>query len=274
MKQQLMSTLVKRIGLGLGLSGLLAAIAACQTAPPSKTEPAPSSPATGAVPPPDTTTAAPPQNTAPAQPPVAVAPNTAPPAPTTSAEATPRPQPKPIPPIPPECATAQTQLEMTRCADAEFQQADAKLNNVYQEVKSQLNATQANQLVTAEEAWIAYRDTYCDFVKSQFEGGSLQPMAFSNCLTQITLDRINALQPGQTTGTRYDVADADLNAAYQTLQTLLSEPEKAALADAQLAWIEYRDRHCALAGGDQQCLASTTEAQVQQLKQQIESRSL
>jgi uncharacterized protein YecT (DUF1311 family) len=164
---------------------------------------------------------------------------------------------------------------MNQCAQAEYAQSDTRLNNVYQTVKAQVSSERADQLVAAEQAWIAYRDAYCNFVQAQFAGGSMQPMIYSGCMTQVTSDRINALQGAASAPQSYEAADADLNAVYQDLQSKLTPEQSDLLVTAQTAWIDYRDLHCAFAQEDTNtCLARITAAQAAQLKGQLESRSL
>ncbi|WP_008316411.1 lysozyme inhibitor LprI family protein [Leptolyngbya sp. PCC 6406] len=181
----------------------------------------------------------------------------------------------PPPPLPEECNNPQTQVDMNRCAAAEYAQADAKLNQVYQAVKSPLSAAKAEQLVSAELAWITFRDTNCDFVQAQFAGGSIQPLVYSGCMTTTTRDRTDILQGFTPTAPDYATADADLNATYQALKSSLSVADQSLLTTAQLAWITYRDRHCAYATGDTNtCLAILTFLRTEDLQNQLESRSL
>jgi uncharacterized protein YecT (DUF1311 family) len=164
---------------------------------------------------------------------------------------------------------------MNTCAQAEYAQADAALNNAYQAVKASVGPQKVDQLVTAEQAWLDYRDAYCDFVQAQYAGGSIQPMVYSGCLTQLTRDRTAELAQSKGATTSYEAADQALNSVYQDLQNYLSAEDQALLTDAQLAWLDYRDAHCAFEVGDSNaCLAQVTETRTQQLQQQLDTRSL
>ena len=185
------------------------------------------------------------------------------------------PEPKPVPQLPAECASPETQLAMNTCAQAEYAQADVQLNNAYQALKAQVSGEKAEQLITAEEAWIAYRDLYCEFVQDQFAGGSMQPMVYHSCMTQLTQNRTALLDQTAPSPPSFDAADQDLNTVYQDLQAILSLQEQEQLIEAQLAWIDYRDVHCVFEGGDTSiCMATVTVFQTQHLQEQIESRSL
>ncbi|MEM0980852.1 MAG: lysozyme inhibitor LprI family protein [Cyanobacteria bacterium P01_H01_bin.58] len=188
---------------------------------------------------------------------------------TASAEA------KPVPPLPAECSNPQDQSAMTQCAKAEYERADVQLNNAYQSVQATLSGPKANELVTAENAWITFRDSYCDFVKAQFAGGSIEPMVHFGCLTQLTKSRTSELQQTKSASMSFEAADQELNAVYQDLQSYLAPADQDLLIDAQLAWLEYRDAHCAFETGNlNTCLAQVTETQVEELKQQLDTRSL
>lgn len=189
-----------------------------------------------------------------------------------TAPATP-PRATPPPPLPEECNNPQTQLDMNRCAEAEYAQADAQLNQVYQRVKAEAAGNGEAALVNAEKAWIDFRDRNCAFVQAPFEGGSIQPTVYYGCLTTTTLERVEVLQGQVSTPLSYSAADAELNDTYQVLKGTLDGADVELLITAQLAWIDYRDRHCAYESGGDACLAAITAARTQDLQNQLESRS-
>lgn len=88
-----------------------------------------------------------------------------------------------------ECASASTQLEMNRCAAAQYQAADKKLNETYQSALKRAQPPQRELLQKAQVAWIALRDADCALIRSGTEGGSVQPMIASQCLTDKTNER-------------------------------------------------------------------------------------
>lgn len=194
---------------------------------------------------------------------------------TTASAQTQAPEPRPIPPLPAECNSPETQTAMNICAQGEYEQADVELNNTYQAVKALVRGEKADQLIAAEEAWLTYRDRYCDYVAAQYAGGSMEPLVYSGCLTRLTKDRTAVLAQTAPTPQGYDAADQELNAVYQDLQDVLSPDAQEQLTDAQLAWLDYRDAHCAFEAGDPNtCLAQITTLQTQRLKDQLEQRSL
>lgn len=81
----------------------------------------------------------------------------------------------------------------------------------------------------------------------------------------------------------FQAADAELNKAYNRLAGILDAEEKAALKEAELAWIKYRDSNCTFessqyAGGTMRpmiesfCMARVTKARTAELKEQFELR--
>ena len=88
-----------------------------------------------------------------------------------------------------DCEKAETQLELNDCAAAEYQKADSELNAAYKKVYALASKEQHGLLKNAQNAWIKLRDADCDFIASGVEGGSIQPMIYSQCLTDKTRER-------------------------------------------------------------------------------------
>lgn len=88
-----------------------------------------------------------------------------------------------------DCANASTQMEMNTCAAAQFQTADKKLNETYQNALKRAEPPQRDLLKKAQITWIALRDADCALVSSGTEGGSIQPMIASQCMTDKTDER-------------------------------------------------------------------------------------
>ncbi|MBS8226553.1 DUF1311 domain-containing protein [Vannielia litorea] len=90
-------------------------------------------------------------------------------------------------------------MGMNGCLDAEWQYWDTRLNQHYKEAMARAKAfdvdmaTRENGLLSAadslrdmQRAWIAFRDAKCDFVRSQWSGGTGQGPAMLSCLMQET----------------------------------------------------------------------------------------
>ena len=92
------------------------------------------------------------------------------------------------------CPGAYTQYDMNACAHREFQAADAALNRAYDQLSSRLDEGRRAKLKEAELAWLKYRDGNCEFVSSEYEGGTMRPMAHSFCLADVTRARTTELK--------------------------------------------------------------------------------
>lgn len=84
---------------------------------------------------------------------------------------------------------------MNDCAARLAETADQDLNDVYQTVRDKYKDTpQGDRLVDAQLAWIAFRDANCQFASSRFEGGSIAPLIYSNCVERMTKQRTAELK--------------------------------------------------------------------------------
>lgn len=89
-----------------------------------------------------------------------------------------------------------TQTDMTLCANALNKAADKELNTLYQQINQRLKDQPQSKklLVSAQRAWLAFRDAECRFSTSGVEGGSLYPVAYSNCITALTKTRVESFK--------------------------------------------------------------------------------
>jgi uncharacterized protein YecT (DUF1311 family) len=94
------------------------------------------------------------------------------------------------------CPNAITQLELTQCATDFYKTEDAQMNEAYLALYNRLNTQNPvqQQLLTAQNAWLAFRDADCELRAKIYEGGSLRQMAVQLCLGQRTQERRLALQ--------------------------------------------------------------------------------
>jgi len=103
-----------------------------------------------------------------------------------------------------DCKKAQAQMDLNYCADRDFQAQDKALNALYRLLMSKYDVKSQGLLKTAEKTWIAFRDSECTFETASSEGGSIQPMEYSGCLSELTRARIKQLQAQR------DCAEGDL----------------------------------------------------------------
>lgn len=88
-----------------------------------------------------------------------------------------------------DCSNANTQTEMNQCAAAQYQAADKKLNETWQQALKRASGQQQELLKKAQQAWISLRDADCACLASGAEGGSMQPMLISQCMTDKSVER-------------------------------------------------------------------------------------
>ena len=94
------------------------------------------------------------------------------------------------------CKNAVAQMDMNTCADQDFQRADALLNKTYKDATKDMDAHALDLLRKAQRAWLAFRDIECTYETVGDEGGSIQPMDYSLCLTRLTKLRTEQLRAG------------------------------------------------------------------------------
>ncbi|MCC5649613.1 lysozyme inhibitor LprI family protein [Nostoc sp. XA013] len=92
------------------------------------------------------------------------------------------------------CNNPQTQTAINECAKLSYQNADKKLNQVYQQLLPTLERSRKQKLIAAQLAWIKFRDTNCEFERSKYEGGSIASSIYSGCLENTTKLRTQELQ--------------------------------------------------------------------------------
>jgi uncharacterized protein YecT (DUF1311 family) len=103
-----------------------------------------------------------------------------------------------------DCDNALNQVEMNFCAHKEWEAADAELNKAYSEAKKSLTAQDADlgpdevkaadRLLDAQRSWLTYRDAHCEVQSFVARSGSMQPMLYSMCLAEVTVNRTKELK--------------------------------------------------------------------------------
>lgn len=95
-----------------------------------------------------------------------------------------------------DCENAQTQADMTSCAQARYEEADKGLNAQYKKTRGAMVAIDKDldadkkgaeqALLKAQRAWITYRDAQCENYGFQARGGTMEPMLVAGCLADLT----------------------------------------------------------------------------------------
>ena len=89
--------------------------------------------------------------------------------------------------------SAVTTVDMVACITEEFKREDQRLNENYQQLRSQLSSARREQLLTAQRAWIKYKDANCDFYADP-EGGTLARVNANSCVLSETTHRADELE--------------------------------------------------------------------------------
>ena len=103
-----------------------------------------------------------------------------------------------------DCKYPQTQADMTSCEQDRYDTADKALNEQWKKTRSQMADVDKNlqekdrggekALLTAQRAWISYRDAECEAEGFQARGGSMEPMLVAGCLANLTEQRTKELK--------------------------------------------------------------------------------
>lgn len=93
-----------------------------------------------------------------------------------------------------DCLSAETQTDMNICSAKSFEEADKKLNEVYNKGLAILETKVAQEpFRETQRAWLAYRDANCKYASSIYEGGTLAPLTHADCMQRLTEQRIEEI---------------------------------------------------------------------------------
>ncbi|MBL9055445.1 MAG: DUF1311 domain-containing protein [Rhodobacteraceae bacterium] len=102
-----------------------------------------------------------------------------------------------------DCTNAMAQQEMNFCAEQDYLEADAALNDAYKRARAAMKALDADlpagdqgaeaALLAAQRAWLPYRDAACASEGWMMHGGSAEPLVVYGCLATLTRQRTQDL---------------------------------------------------------------------------------
>jgi uncharacterized protein YecT (DUF1311 family) len=96
-----------------------------------------------------------------------------------------------------DCALAPNQSAMNICADTAYKSADKDLNAQYAQTRKAVLAYDPEGdklLITAQRAWVTFRDAHCAASSFAFKGGSMEPFMKGTCLAATTRARTEDLK--------------------------------------------------------------------------------
>ena len=92
---------------------------------------------------------------------------------------------------------SQSQIELTRQAAAEFEKADAQLNDIYKKALANAAAVdeeRKQKLIKAQRAWLLYRDAEAAYEADDLRGGTAYSMEYNGARTTLTEERVKTLK--------------------------------------------------------------------------------
>ena len=95
------------------------------------------------------------------------------------------------------CEGGGTQAEANACARYQYTQADVEMNRVYEQLMSALagdDDKNQQKLRQSQLLWLQYRDANCESEASIYEGGSIRPAIYNQCLASVTRERTGRLR--------------------------------------------------------------------------------
>ena len=102
-----------------------------------------------------------------------------------------------------DCAQAMAQVELTFCAEQDWQRADADLNDAYKAALALMRQIDAGLAVdqqgaeahlrAGQRAWVSFRDEACAAEGYVMHGGSAEPMVIYGCRAGLTRQRAEGL---------------------------------------------------------------------------------
>lgn len=101
-----------------------------------------------------------------------------------------------------DCKDPLTTLEMNECAARELQQIETRLNKAYKAALARIATTDTpadiqlemkKSLVTAQRAWVTFRDNECRYVYLANIGGTIRTLEHIGCMRTHAIRRIEEL---------------------------------------------------------------------------------
>ncbi len=85
---------------------------------------------------------------------------------------------------------------MVICLEHDYERLDKRLNAIYKVQLDALDKTGRILLRDAQRAWIRFRDAECNRARDAERGGTLASVLGSNCMVELTHERIKQLEEG------------------------------------------------------------------------------
>lgn len=88
-----------------------------------------------------------------------------------------------------------TTQDMIKSCNKKIKINELKMKKIYHKLnKSLLSDNQKILLENSQSNWVKYRNSTCQFVSTEFEGGSLAPLSYVTCKNEMTINRLKELE--------------------------------------------------------------------------------
>lgn len=95
-----------------------------------------------------------------------------------------------------DCNEEMSTNAIYQCEANRLTTEDVRLNDNYKKLMSKLDKVGQKKLLTAQRAWIAFKDADCKYNADEMRDGSFEKVLLISCLASMTKERADALQDG------------------------------------------------------------------------------
>jgi uncharacterized protein YecT (DUF1311 family) len=90
-------------------------------------------------------------------------------------------------------SNSSTTLGLEGCAEQEILRTDKTIMRLDHAIWSRLSVDGEIAFGSGERSWLAYRHSYCVAQASHYAGGSIAPVVFAGCETEVNMNHIKTL---------------------------------------------------------------------------------
>jgi len=87
-----------------------------------------------------------------------------------------------------------TTIQIEGCAEHKVLAADRTIDRLNAEIFAKLSRSGRGEFGAANAEWVQYRDSVCTAEASIYKGGSVQPLAYADCLVSIDSSHVGELK--------------------------------------------------------------------------------
>jgi len=87
-----------------------------------------------------------------------------------------------------------TTVQIEGCAEHKVIALDKQIDGLNAKIFAKLNKAGRAELIATNSDWVTYRNEACTTEASVYSGGTLQPIAYANCLVSIDTSHVTELK--------------------------------------------------------------------------------